>query len=410
METTDIESRIDMARSIIEAHEAYILKSFTTLKLRFLGSGKVTTTISKLESESDVMDYMEMTVQADGLVATPRSPLKYWKQIIQSTMDTLKRKQMAEFAHKLSYNKQEATEATTLATFTKLLTGEDSSVNTAVMAHFLWQIKRKLNKLPISYHMMPVIWGKTGVGKSEALRKLMGPISGYVLTGMSLDKIGDDRYYRQLADHLVAFFDEMPKVDKAPVEHIKQVITADELTGRILYSNGYKAYKQNCTFIGTSNESPSQLIKDTTGMRRFHYIKCADRIDWDSINRLDYVKLWQEINEFRETPYIATVREELKVKQEEVRQRDAIEEFINEGYLDASATDSKFKSKDAYELFKEYSKDSGYYLFSKQNFNRQLQERYGFKKVTDGSKHDLLFPSFYGKLNKNPSKLEGKGL
>lgn len=410
METTEFDLRTSMSRSIIEAHEAYVMQSLRALKVRFLGSGKITTTISRLESEVDVMDYMEMAVQAEGLVVSPRSPLKYWRQIIQSTMDELKKKQMVEFALKLAYNKQEATEATTLATFTRLLTGEPSMINEAVMAHFLWQIKRKLNGLPVSYHMMPIIWGKTGVGKSEALRKLMGPISGYVLTGMSLDKIGDDRYYRQLADHLVAFFDEMPKVDKAPVEHIKQVITADELTGRILYSNGYKAYKQNCTFIGTSNESPSQLIKDTTGMRRFHYIKCADKIDWDAINGLDYVKLWQEINEFCDIPYTSSVREELKTKQEEVRQRDAIEEFINEGYLDASATDSKFKSKEAYELFKEYSKDSGYYLFSKQNFNRQLQERYGFKKVTEGTKHDLLFPSFYGKLNKIPSRLDGKGL
>lgn len=415
------ESRIDVTflNHLVTAQEGMVERLLKDLSVRFLGSSKVS--VGKtITDESQLMERLELLIQASGQVRSPQAPLKYWRTLIEGVVLREKVRQMQSLAASLSHDKGSGhgevaidLRLPLLATFTRVLTGRDEPVDLAVMAHFLWQIKRKLVGLPVTYHMMPVIWGKTGAGKSEALKRLLSPIGGYVMTGMSLDKIGDDRYFRQLADHLVIFLDEMPKVEKASVEHIKQVITATELTGRPLYSNAHRVYPQNCTFIGTSNEAPSQLIKDSTGMRRFHYIKCADRMDWETINTLDYVALWREVNERQDRAYVLELKNELEAKQEEVRIREPLEEFIAEGYITATADGSQFMAREAYDAFVRYCEEGGYkFVMTKQSFNKQLFERYGFSRVPRKiSRISLLYPMFYGKLCKNgASPLEGKKL
>lgn len=424
------EELITLAIQLLDSHKAFIRNNIKKLKLKFSGAGKVVSkTAADIKSDVDVVNRCEEMVQLGNLV-TQRTPLRYWTGLIERAIIEEKEAQLLQLAAKLRYSPAiERTEGgeglaghlPNLARFTALLTGKPEAdiVDLAVMAHFLWQIKRKLNELEVTWHMMPIIWGLTGAGKSMALRKLMEPISGYVVVGMSLDRLGDDKYYRQFHEHLVVFFDEMPKIERASIEQMKQVITADKLTGRLLYSNSYKAYTQRCTFLGASNASPSQLIKDSTGMRRFYYLKCADKVDWDSLNKISIEDIWKEVNEGTSEPYILGVFDKLKARQEEVRVKDVLEEYIDAGYItsgEAGKDAVKFKSKEAYQLFKDFCEESGHnYPISKQSFNRQLQELHHFKKVTTGTNHDLLFPSFYGTLNRKPDgmakgALDAKGL
>ena len=57
----------------------------------------------------------------------------------------------------------------------------------AVVKHFVWQVKRKLIGLPVDHHIMPILFGKSGGGKSVAIHKLVEPLKELTLeTNMSV--------------------------------------------------------------------------------------------------------------------------------------------------------------------------------------------------------------------------------
>lgn len=405
----------------MEKHVKQLLEVLNDWGVQFQGSGRILA--SKYpdqgmapDSESALAIKLEGALQISGFIRQG-SPMTYWRPIIEDAIHTAKVSQLRDlFKKDLAFDGKMA-EALPIADYAALLVegGKPTEVEVAVLYHFIWQVKRKALGLPVSYHMMPVICGPTGSGKSEAIRRLLSPLGGYVLNGLSLDKIGDDRYYRQLDEHLVVFFDEMAKLEKASNESLKQVITANDLTGRRLYSNSYTSYKQRSTFIGASNASFSELIKDDTSMRRYFYYKSPAKMDWDKINAFDVVRLWKSVDETIDTPtWITGNSFDLQKAQEAVRHKTALECFIEEGYLTATpeGSTSLFESGNAYVAFREYCEASGHnYPISKQSFNKQLTERFNFVRV-DLDKHNSsqlaattarlsrikLFPTFFGIL------------
>lgn len=392
---------------IIEAHKGFLRDVINDLSLEFHGGNSITSkTNPNIKSEADVSTLIERQLQI-ARMSTSATPLaSYWRPLI---LEELLTKKMENVAVVKSNIKHLEGLSGVVEKLIVAITGSNKEVDVAVFKHFLWQIKRKLNGLPVTWHMMPIIWGKAGSGKSETLRKLFKPLKGFVHAGMALDKLGDDRYYRQLEEHFIVFLDEMPKIEKASIESIKHIITAQDLTGRVLYSNGHKSYQQNCTFIGTSNEAPSQLIKDSTNMRRFHYIKAVDKMDWDMVNSLDMFKVWQEVDEQRAEPYTADVFTKLSELQEDIRQKDAMELFITEGFLVKDAN-SMTKSQDIYEQFREFCKDGGFnFPPPKQTFNRQLIERFEFERVEGLQGVAARFPHFKAKLTKYRGNVTIKG-
>jgi hypothetical protein len=398
--------------------ERQIIKNaLTSLKPSFQGSTHLVCTDPTIKDENSLTGRLLDYCYRGGLVRSNQTPASYWQRIIEEIILEEKLTQIKTIIKKMAYREGQPvgqdTKFPLLYAFTTALTGQPASdIDVHALAHFIWQIKRKILGLTVEHHLMPIVWGKGGAGKSRALELLISPIKGYVIKGLSFDKLGDDRYFKQLADHLLVFFDEMPKVEKASVESIKQIISESTLTGRVLYSNGHKSYPQNCTFLGTSNLSPAQLIHDPTGMRRFHYIKCADKVDRDVVNNINYCELWGEVNEYRDYAYTTEVMDKLTEVQEELRIKDSVEMFISEGFIiDNGSNEVRFRAREAYEVYKDYCKEAGIsHSLAKQSFNRLLSERYKFRRVNVGGIAELRTPQFYGQLNKNPSKLDGKGL
>lgn len=381
------------------AHKSLIFNLISELSIEFHGGSRLTCKSNpNMNSESDLITYLEVKLHLFRQISANTPLSSYWKPLILEALTEARRVRLVEVIKAVSFIKEDEA---LLEKLIQAITGNNNPVDVAVFKHFIWQVKRKLLGKDVTWHMMPVIWGKTGSGKSELLRKLFVPLTGYVLTGMSLDKFGDDRYYRMFNDHFICFLDEMPKIEKASIEAIKQVITADELTGRILNTHGYKAYKQNATFISTSNEAPSQLIKDTTSMRRFHYIKTVDRMDYAVINSIDMLKVWQSVDENRNNAYILDVFDKLQEVQEDLRTKDSVEMFIVESNVKKSKTYIT-KAQDIYDLYIKYCEDSGYKLpLAKQSFYRQLIERLEFTKVEGLSGRNSRYPHFYVEIEGN---------
>jgi len=359
-----------------------IIRDMITQELRatMTGAGMFYLDVDKSTlDEAQFRAYLELLIYNTTLIR-PRKPLQYWKVVVSYIIEEMRRNSFETLKKDLSYDGTPYIEAeAAIGDLLIAMTGNALPVDVAVMMQFMWQVKRKLNGLPVSYHIMPIFWGLGGSGKSETLKSLFAPLKHYVYSGMSFAEIGDSRFYEALSSNLIVFLDEMPKIDRSSVETVKSVITADILTYRVMREHHYKKAQQRCTFIGTSNESPSALIKDTTGMRRFHYIECLPKMDFDRINLINWEGLWKSINETRNTAYTRDILVDLSIKQDATRQRNSVELFLEEGLLEkADKASTEVRIKDVYEVYRSFCKECGYSPFNRRNFIDELVQKHKF--------------------------------
>lgn len=222
----------------------------------------------------------------------------------------------------------------------------------AVLVKFIWQVKRKLDGLPIFNHLMPVILGEQGKGKSTLVLQMLSPVRELVALS-NFGQITDDRNI-DLWSHYVLFLDEMAKATKADIDTVKHVVTADTLTLRPMRTNNTVHVPQRGTLIGCANEtSLADLIRDPTGMRRFAGITMA-RLDADVVNKVNWMDVWRSVDHIAPDPMLPYVTT-LQAEQEASRNRTTFEEWLDHIAHSAFArTGEKFTAAQAYILFKEH--------------------------------------------------------
>lgn len=233
------------------------------------------------------------------------------------------------------------------------ITGSNDNLNIKVMEHWIWQIKRKLGGLDVEHHIMPILYGKSGAGKSVAVRNLIGPLyESAIATDMSI--FMDQFSKRQFSRNYIMFFDELDGAEGIDVNKLKQVITAPTLEYRVMKSEAFFSSKQNCTFIGCTNIPVRERIKDTTSARRFWQIETQDKIDWNIINNLDYLALWKSINEDAPSPILPFINELHKIQQEELRSRNLIEDWIESCCLFEKSGNEGTTTQELFNHFKKW--------------------------------------------------------
>jgi hypothetical protein len=236
-----------------------------------------------------------------------------------------------------------------LASWVAAATGTLNRLDVVAMRHFVWQVKRKLCGLPVEHHMMPVLYGKTGGGKSVAVHKLLEPVR-YVTLCRDMGVFGDAFGRRQFARNYVMFFDELSKASAIDVNTMKNIITAPVVEWRVMRSEGVFSSPQNCTFIGCSNDPVSERINDPTSARRFWQLNCADRLDWDIVNAIDYVALWRSVDENAECPLLPHIDEIQAIQHRELRAKDLVEQWLESEcspspfHADSPTTNELFES------------------------------------------------------------------
>lgn len=262
--------------------------------------------------------------------------------------------------------------------------GKNSILDTAVMKHFLWQVKRKLAGLPVEQHMMPVLFGRSGAGKSVAVSRLIEPLRAMALqTDMSI--FSDPFSRRAFARNFLVFFDELQGSDNADVNTMKQIITAPIIEWRAMRSERVMSAPQNSTFIGCSNDPVRDRIKDPTSSRRFWQINCADQIDWQAINSIDYLALWRSIDEKAASPILAHLSEIRKIQETEIRAKDIVEQWIDESCEIVSFDESALTTSELYDSFKEFCLWQNQKLFPQfQKFARDI------KRILEVSGHGAV--------------------
>jgi hypothetical protein len=234
--------------------------------------------------------------------------------------------------------------------------GEDFVV--ATINKFIWQVKRKIEDMPIYDHLMPVILGTQGNGKSTLVRKLLAPIEElWMMTDFK--QITDDRNI-SLWRNFVVFLDEMGWASKSDMDTVKNIITAYTLTRRVMRTNITQEVAQNVTFIGAANATElAELIRDTTGTRRFVSLTMLDLPDHAVINAINWHDVWQSVDHTADDP-MAPFRQLLSRKQEAERIKTPVEDWVD--YLEPNTAfggkltirGRRFQSSDLHTVFREF--------------------------------------------------------
>jgi energy-coupling factor transporter ATP-binding protein EcfA2 len=245
------------------------------------------------------------------------------------------RERMDEIRSDLKYAPDDAAKAALVDMMTIACSGENDyspEECSLLIQKFVWQVKRKLFDLTVSNHVMPVLVGKQGAGKSEFVSALTGPVREVTAT-TDLAAITDTRNI-QLFDNFVGVIDELDKADKANVETLKRVITDTWMSKRPMRENSMVQVKQNMTFIGTSNRDISEAIVDETGNRRFVQINIIDTDNpksaefWGMVRAFDWLALWRSVDEHGADP-AAIIRERVQAVQASQRNKSLIETWVD---------------------------------------------------------------------------------
>lgn len=271
-----------------------------------------------------------------------------------------------------------ACETETLVPLTKFvtaLTGKADEKDIAVLAHFFWSVKRKMQDQKVVYHIMPIFLGKQGSGKSMAVSKMLTPFGDFVLN-MFVNDLADKNSYPEFSNNAVVLFDELAGLNKTDRNVLKNQLTTEYNTYRPFYTQQKITAPQRCSFIGTSNQSLAELFYDPTGMRRFYEIQTLDRCDWQTINAIDYSELVKGIDEKRERGYLEEgVLTKIAKAQDTYVNHDDSEMYCNELHLLPTGEDfAKIRDVNLYDDYSQWSKRRGHrYQHNMQQFNRKMQ-------------------------------------
>lgn len=257
--------------------------------------------------------------------------------------------------------------------FIRAITGRQSPIDIAALSHWLWQVKRRSQGDKSVFELMPIFVGKQGGGKSMATRALLKSWTGYVLN-IKVNELSDSRMYESYSKNFIAFADELEGADRTDMNALKNQITTEFNSYRIMYSTNVVTEPMTCSFIGASNRRINEVFFDYTGMRRFYEIICQDKLDWTTLNSMNYLELWQSIDESRERGYLTEeVRHLLEAVQDTYVNKNPVELFLLENAI--HAIDDNFVDETLPNLFnayKDWCANTGNSCGTRDRFKRML--------------------------------------
>lgn len=282
-----------------------------------------------------------------------------------------------------------------LRSWIKAVTGKVEDDDLYIMAHWLWLVKRNSLELPVVHHIMPIITSsKQGGGKSTAVQNLIAPYEQLILE-LKVPQVVDERSFTMFSECLIGFFDEMAGADKVEISDFKRNVTSSTIAYRPMRTNSIVKLRNLCSFIGASNNQVYEIIKDTTGIRRFFPIQALDLLDHALINTIDYNQLWKGIDETLSRGYFEKVKETVAQKQEDMSMKDEVFLFLEDhNILPNSETTSTINGKELYNAYIVHTKNCGIrFPVAAQTFYKKLRDMgiQGAKKLDENRNRAWFF-------------------
>ncbi len=261
----------------------------------------------RAENESKTMYISDIAIDCQNLIMSGGYP-KEWRSydyiqrnIVKYMNDTIQEKRLGVI-QPLMVSKGGYKDYTAFIDAAKIISSDNPDYVAAVLYHFVWQTKRKMTGYPVLNHMMPIFTGKQNGGKSKFINEyFLKPITG-LFCGAAFSQIGDDRNVQLSTNNYVIFCDEMIGANKTENNVIKNAVSRETITYRPMGTNASVTVKNNVTFIGASNESLADIIRDDTGARRFPIINYGDAAGYDApwqnpdFAKINWEVLWRNVN------------------------------------------------------------------------------------------------------------------
>lgn len=277
----------------------------------------------------------------------------------------------------------------------------------AVIKHFIWSIKWKMNKGEKCLHNLFVnLEGEQGCGKSKFAEHLGEKILGNYFGNSDIDVLGDQFGAAILEDKFLINFDELVKTD-TPVEKIKQITTAEKTEYRKMMSEKYIQHYIRASFMSTCNKPIYEIINDETGNRRFANFKFMDgcikddTVLCDELDKLwdeNVVALWKSIDENLPNGYV--VGNDMAVLLDRARttynaKGDTVRRWLNSSKkcVVSFHTAKSQKLDVAYNDYKEYCAIEDQTPCSIENFKSRIKNMYTGKTKLPPNKLAIAYIS-----------------
>lgn len=191
--------------------------------------------------------------------------------------------------------------------------------------------------------------------------------------------VGDERNNFMLQKAYLLLFEELENASRVDIDSLKAITSKDRTNWRMLGKNQDDNGFNNTTFICTSNKPIRQVFYDTTGMRRFYEFTVQDEIPRRQINSVDFLKLWQSVNEEAECPIEDCIKELYEYQNTYYRQQGTVEAFLDDACL-VKSKDDVIALKKLYEDYKKFCDQAGIKSpLARNNFSNELLNM-GFEK------------------------------
>jgi hypothetical protein len=207
----------------------------------------------------------------------------------------------------------------------------------AVLQKFVHSARRKLLGKKVLHHLMPVMHGIQGCGKTYLIEKMVAPVAE-ATSWSNFEQITDDRNIA-LWNSLIIVLDEMARAAKADAETIKHVITSETLDRRPMRSNVTIPVLNRATMIGASNHRLDELIKDETGNRRFIELIFQRPDDRTLADRIDFSAMWASIQPDDADPLDA-FRDQLAAVQRQYVVLGPVEDWLSADHIASGEYDT----------------------------------------------------------------------
>lgn len=187
----------------------------------------------------------------------------------------------------------------------------DKILTTAILKHYVWQVKQKALRRKVVHHLMPIIISAQGAGKTKFSEKFHEPLDELASDPVLLSDFVDHRsgdIYRYLA----VVIDDVGPLAPKQVSTLKSLLTSDYIQRRMLGTSNTAKYRQRATLFGTANDDIRDLVADKTGHRRFAMLpfrngalaRGGDPAVWKTVTSIDYELLWRSVDAFRPSPIL----------------------------------------------------------------------------------------------------------
>jgi len=255
-------------------------------------------------------------------------------------------------------------------------------LDVAVLAHFIWSIKAKMHSRDVYYHIMPIFYSTQGAGKTWTVNSLLKPLNDYTAR-VTMEQVVDTKENFGLSRSYIGFVDELSGANKSCIESLKNRISANESEVVLKYENNSTLIRNNTTYIGCTNKPVGEMIIDSTGMRRFWQINYKAPVldasgvsDFTEVNSIDYMKIWQGIDESREKGYTDNLQVELEAIQSKSKAVTSIDSYFTENDINVvDGTIGVYVSvMDIYRHYLEYCKNTNFkYPIALANFKTGME-------------------------------------